>query len=903
MRYNLFLWGGQLVINLVLPQKIKNIGEKRKLHMPKNKIAAAIALFLLFAMTISLFTLPATNAQVTKKTYAFVGATPNPTGVDQGTVIRLGITDQLASALYGWQMTLTVTNPDGVTETKNIRTDSTGGTYTIYVPSMVGNYTLQSHFPQQVNPAATSVPAGTVMLASDSEKITLVVQQEPVPSYPTPPLPTEYWTRPIDNQLREWSPIAGNWLTATNLAATYNRVAVGNDEAPQSAHILWAKPLTSGGLVGGSLNPASEDISNARIEIGDAYEGKFLGSVIMLGKLYYDKYATAEIYHEIVCVDLHTGEELWSRVLLNNLTLTRGQLLNWKTMDLVGVYDYLWATGNAGTRSLLGLPSTAGNPWCAFDPFTGDYVYTLYGMPSATATVYGPNGELLIYTVDLAHGWMSMWNSSSIPALYASKEYASMGWSQWHPFQQIVNATGPAGVTLGFVPYTAPSTPFGLNGYQWNVSIAGNLGQRSFPGSVQSVLDDRIVGLSYSTTQVNLWALNLKSGQEGQMLFNKTWNAPTDWDSGNVTIVWAATSDEAKGGVLILSEKETRQHYGFSVETGDYLWVSEPRDYLDFYTMGLAATSARAISQIYDGKFYAGSYAGILYCYNATTGKLLWAYTANDPYAVSENFENWPLYPCFVAGGMIYIRHAEHSGYEQALPRGAPFICLNATTGDVIWRADGLFRGTHWGGYPLIGDSIIATMDTYDQRVYAIGKGPSATTVAAGPKVSVEGSSVLIEGMVTDISPGTQEYARTARFPNGVPAVADENQSDWMLYVYKQFERPADAVGVEVVVSVLDPNNNCYEVGRATSDASGYFRCSFTPDVPGEYTIYASFAGSKAYYGSSAETGINVENAPTATPAPTPTPAPMTDTYVLSTGIAILIAVIVGFALLLLRKR
>jgi hypothetical protein len=319
--------------------------------------------------------------------------------------------------------------------------------------------------------------------------------------------------------------------------------------------------------------------------------------------------------------------------------------------------------------------------------------------------------------------------------------------------------------------------------------------------------------------------------------------------------------------------------------------------------MGLAATSARSINQIYDGKFYTGSYAGILYCYNTTTGKLLWTYTAKNPYAVSESFDNWPLYPCFIAGGMIYIRHAEHSGYQQALPRGAPFICLNATTGEEIWRANGLFRGTHWGGYPLIGDSIIATMDTYDQRIYAIGKGPSATTVSAGPKSSVEGSNVVVEGMVTDISPGTKDYALTARFPNGVPAVADENQSDWMLYVYKQFAKPADVVGVEVIISVLDPNNNCYEVGRATSDANGYYSVSFTPAVPGKYTVYASFAGSKAYWPSQAETAINVESAPAPTPAPTPTPAPMTDTYVLSTGIAILIAVIIGFALLLLRKH
>jgi hypothetical protein len=133
--------------------------------------------------------------------------------------------------------------------------------------------------------------------------------------------------------------------------------------------------------------------------------------------------------------------------------------------------------------------------------------------------------------------------------------------------------------------------------------------------------------------------------------------------------------------------------------------------------------------------------------------------------------------------------------------------------------------------------------------------------------------------------------------------VADENQSDWMKYVYMQFARPADVVGVEVVISVFDSNNNYYEVGRATSDENGYFHCTFTPPVPGEYTIYAKFAGSKSYYGSSAETFINVESAPAETPPPTPTPAPMTDTYIVGSTIGIIIAIVIGFALLLLRKR
>jgi outer membrane protein assembly factor BamB len=256
-----------------------------------------------------------------------------------------------------------------------------------------------------------------------------------------------------------------------------------------------------------------------------------------------------------------------------------------------------------------------------------------------------------------------------------------------------------------------------------------------------------------------------------------------------------------------------------------------------------------------------------------------------------------------ITDGKVYVGTTEHSA-NAPMPRGGPFICLNATTGEVIWRVNGMFRQTRWGGKGLIGDSIIATQDTYDLRIYAIGKGPSATTVSAGPEGSVLGSSVVVKGMVTDISPGTEEYGLRARFPNGVPAVADENQSDWMLYVYKQFERPTTAVGVEVVLTVMDPNNNPYEVGRATSDANGFYSLAFTPPVPGKYTIYATFEGSEAYYGSSAETAITVDDAPAETPPPPATPAPMTDTYVMGFGIGMIIAIIVvGLLLFLLLRR
>ena len=76
------------------------------------------------------------------------------------------------------------------------------------------------------------------------------------------------------------------------------------------------------------------------------------------------------------------------------------------------------------------------------------------------------------------------------------------------------------------------------------------------------------------------------------------------------------------------------------------------------------------------------------------------------------------------------------------------------------------------------------------------------------------------------MSLGPQEYALTARFPNGVPAVCDVNMSEWMQYLYAEFARPADVVGVEAVLRVLDPNNYFCEVGRTTSDASHVHTCN-----------------------------------------------------------------------------
>jgi hypothetical protein len=223
---------------------------------------------------------------------------------------------------------------------------------------------------------------------------------------------------------------------------------------------------------------------------------------------------------------------------------------------------------------------------------------------------------------------------------------------------------------------------------------------------------------------------------------------------------------------------------------------------------------------------------------------------------------------------------------------------INATDGTEIYTLSNV--GSSWT--QAIADGYTTFMNGYDNKIYTVGKGASATTVNASPKVSVHGGNVLVEGFVTDISAATGQDEQAARFPYGVPAVSDESMSDWMAYVYMQKTKPADAVGVEVVISVLDPNTNSYEVARATSDATGFFRCTFEPEVPGIYTVIATFEGSEGYWPSNAETAINVEEAPAVTLVPTPVPQEPVGTYFTISTVLIIVAIAI-VAFLLLRRR
>ncbi len=219
------------------------------------------------------------------------------------------------------------------------------------------------------------------------------------------------------------------------------------------------------------------------------------------------------------------------------------------------------------------------------------------------------------------------------------------------------------------------------------------------------------------------------------LLYNKTWTLPNS--PGHYDIQDADT----ESNVFVVSDAESRTYYGFELSTGKQLWgPTEPQHYTDKW--GLA--SSNSWDNIAYGKFISGNYGGTVYCRDVTTGQTLWTYTITDIY--HENLQNneWRFRPAFFADGKVYLENTEHNPYDPQ-HRGAPFLCLDMETGERVFEIP--LRGSEWSSTPIIGDSIIAMYNEYDQQIYAIGKGPSDITVGVSPEVSMNGNAYPSEGI------------------------------------------------------------------------------------------------------------------------------------------------------------
>jgi len=831
-------------------------------------------MLLMLSFVASMLAVPNANAQVKQITsYAFVDALPNPAGVGQPVLINWGLVDYLQNVRDGWNVTLQIFHPNGKVENVSGMTWSTGTVGRKMSFSEPGNYTLRCAFDGEYYLYSTATNARTgYYRPCVSENITLEIRGDGFwkGDHPGHSLPSEYWTRPVDAQLREWFSMLGSWYVQkprnTNLFAPYN-------DAPTTAHILWSTP--DGQYLGGL---GSGEFGAEPYQHGDAYEAKFNGAIIVGGILFYN---VAPVYsgsgnalnQTVRAIDLHTGKTLWTKDVSNapfgsTARLTRGQTVSLITPNNRGLWSYLWVT--------------AGTTWYALDPLTGNHIYTMTGVPSGTV-YYGPSGEMLIYSVSTVDGVSSLRTWNSTRTVMWNREGNSGGGDAWGSG---VNTAG------------SPNVFNATNGYNSQRDIVL---PRNFGSPVHVFVGDRAIFANISTAGVTLSAVALDDENYGQRLFTDRFWAPKSnlWEQ-YLSIVtrdtqsgWAAFSNDPYVGVFWT--KEDRVNHVFSLETGRHLYSTEPQVFADSW--GGATSNSSPEKVIVYGKLIEGSGGGIIYCYDAADGTLLWTFEQKDKYNESYHRENWWAVPCFVSSGMIYIGYQVHSS-QVPLPRGAPFYALDIETGEVVWQIDGAFRQLAWGGRAIIGDSIIATIDSYDSQVYAIGKGPSAMTVTASNAVVTATDTVLISGTVMDVSPGTEQDNVIRRFSKGVPAVSDESMSDWMLYVYKNFARPEGTTGVEVTVFVQQ-GDHVINVGKTVSDANGRFSIPWaTPEgATGVFDVIAYFDGSGGYFGSFAKSEVVVLEAPVVVEVDTPPYG----WYILGAAIAIIAAIAV-VGLLLFRK-
>jgi hypothetical protein len=396
--------------------------------------------------------------------------------------------------------------------------------------------------------------------------------------------------------------------------------------------------------------------------------------------------------------------------------------------------------------------------------------------------------------------------------------------------------------------------------------------------------------------------LNATKGAIGNVLWTKTYNPP----AGNLTVVAEPVDFHTR--VFTFSYQETMQWVGYSLDTGAPLWgPTASQSSFDYYgnpgqptLLGVAAY----------GNIYVASFSGITYCYNDLTGNIVFTY-GNGGAGNSTNagfnvfYGDYPTQIQSISNGVIYEATNEHT-VPNPIYKGCVITALNATTGEVIWKlsdypSEWSTAGTEWA----TADGYLTAMNGYDQQVYSIGRGPSATTVTAPDLSAASGQPVVIRGTVTDISAGTQQSQQTADFPNGVPCVADASMQDWMGYVYQQMPLPTNFTGVTVSINVIDSNGNQRTIGTTTTDTTGAYNLVWQPDISGKYTVVATFAGTNGYWPSSATTAFNVMvQAPTTTPAPTAAPS-ASDLYFVPAiaGLFVFVAIIGVVIILVLRKR
>jgi outer membrane protein assembly factor BamB len=800
--------------------------------------------------------------------------TPNPVGVNQIFTINLWTTPPPSAERFRKDYRVVITKPDGQQNTVLIDSYVADGTaWFPYLADQVGDWTLQFFAPGQFNPAGyyndgewqTTEFPGSMYYDSDyyppcnTPEQTLTVQEEFVYSWPLIDLPTDYWTRPISMEHREWAQIAGNypweyaeiWSEYSGDADWYGPYCT----APNTSHVVWKKQDDVAGIIGGEAGVYG-DLGSVSTP-----------NVIYMGRCY-DTYTVPGVGSVAGCYDLRTGE-IYYEIPTSEGGVTPIKIAYTKPAD-----NAVPGAGAARpiTATLIGVDSTSNptelyhiNPW---DGTVRTFDLTSEGGPGRIIAFRGSwflsvrdSSDSVVDPYMMSH----FWNRTSIQDNgYPTYLYNWSCISTSRNFEDRLTSN----ITYRLCPSFRGSAYPESSKWNWY----GRMGTADLDTGYTVITRRFFDNAVWGGENIGVSLIS------GEVLWERFYeNAP-----------YSPRTTVADEGVAVICFNQG-EVIGLDMATGNIKWSFTGNSYPfgGFWGYDEAAAYGMAYFWSYDGvQAYDLQNGGLVWHYNDFAVPFETTYTGStgkEAYSFNGNG--------IVADGKVYTRNSEHTA-TAPYTRGWSLHCIDAYTGEGIWKI----------GAPMnpsaAADGYLTAGNSYDGYMYVFGKGESELTVSA-PMVGVaKGSPMMITGSVLDMSPAQA----------GTACVSVDSMDTQMDYIH--VKRPIDGLyhnetinGVPVTLTAIGEDGSYVEIGTTTSDGYyGNFGMEWTPENEGVYEIIASFDGSDAYGSSVAATKVVVGPAAAAGGIIEPEhPLISTDMAIIIAVVAV--AIIAAVAYLALRRR
>jgi hypothetical protein len=174
---------------------------------------------------------------------------------------------------------------------------------------------------------------------------------------------------------------------------------------------------------------------------------------------------------------------------------------------------------------------------------------------------------------------------------------------------------------------------------------------------------------------------------------------------------------------------------------------------------------------------------GYLYALDVNDGHVVWKYREHrhKPHICDSSPECWTTTHCyygghlFAAAGKVYVNSLDTNDYPTTMPDGSVaypgetmITCLDAFTGQAIWRyeglnpsctigADGKFYGTDRNALRYTHSFISPIWPTIDhgEVAFCFGEGPTYLTASTDKTQVRIGETIKISGSLQDLSPAS----------------------------------------------------------------------------------------------------------------------------------------------------